>query len=108
MPTEPNKPDRLNDIGGMLIHEAAHKIRESRQMAEAKGTGFVDDEELIGRTISAAHFGEHSFLFVFSDGTYTKMTFGGGWYPGEGEMMFDDDFHEDQKEWLKENGAKLP
>ena len=51
-------------------------------------TKFVDDEELIGRTIKTVVIYDYSITLGFTDGSYTTITFGG--YPGEGEMYFSD------------------
>lgn len=66
---------------------------------------FVDDDELVGKTIVAVHAGDmlsSRVYLVFSDRTWTGITFGGGYYPGEGEMMFDDKVYpkDESGRWL--------
>lgn len=60
---------------------------------KANASKFVDDEELIGKTIAKivkSDFEPMSIVFHFTDGTWTRITYGGGWYAGEGCIEFDD------------------
>lgn len=54
-------------------------------MAESR---FVDDEELIGKTIAKVNVHSSSVDLLFTDGTYTCIDYGGGYYIGESEMRF--------------------
>ncbi len=52
------------------------------------GTRFVDDEELVGKTIECVRADDYSCDILFTDGTYTSIVFGGGYYVGEGSYLF--------------------
>lgn len=53
---------------------------------------FVDGQELVGRTVAKVHLpalNGTTFSLLFTDGTYTSVHYSGGYYPGEGEMTFE-------------------
>lgn len=56
---------------------------------------YIDEEELEGRTVAKVIMDDWRIYLTFTDGTWTSITFGGGYYPGEGEMMFDEPGHYD-------------
>lgn len=50
---------------------------------------YVDEEEIEGKTIRKVVMEDHCIGLAFTDGTFTSIVYGGGYYVGEGEMMFD-------------------
>ena len=49
---------------------------------------FVDEDELVGKTIAKIRMHGMSVDISFTDGSYTCIDYGGGYYAGESEMRF--------------------